>query len=475
MKKILLSTAVLLSSLSAFAQYDSFSATSDIDDLALIYIGGQQRPDWNKDLFEPYVVHTYADGTRSWMFDGFLMIEFAAYNDARGGVMVSFGETGDWAIDSRREDWERLINVQMGTYDGNGCRALDNLIDELIPELGEPGHKHKVVFSLPVAESKTDYWGEIDGKKLYFSNIADRITAMKWYSDYIDELWKAAGFKHLEYDGIYWTGESFTGSDKNMISQINEYYKAKGLNSYWIPYLTRTKSDGTGDLKPTQSADSWKEVGVDQAYVQPNYYFNAAVQHKYLEQTVDYAYNHNVGLEVEFEGYNYTWNPQTHVRTRVTPANCGLYGHSPAFYQRFVDYIDYFEEMGVFDFMPIAYYCGYQGVYDFEKSGNPKDKEIMDRLATILNSRHCYTGWDVEPRMTGIDEIQLPDRVLAYGVEGAIYIADEISSSAEIYTLDGRMLCNIPADKLHYGATIACEPGIYIVKAANRSIKVAVK
>lgn len=178
MKKIVIAAGMLLSSLMSYAQ---FSTATDIDDLALIYIGSQHRPDWNKDLFAPYVYHTYPDGTKSWMFDGFLMIEFVAYNEL--GQQVSFGESAASVFGAKRKDWERLLHEQLGTYSGNGCRALDNLIDEMIPELGAPGHKHKVVFTLPVAEIKSDIWGEIDGVKLDFTQSADRIKGMKWYAD----------------------------------------------------------------------------------------------------------------------------------------------------------------------------------------------------------------------------------------------------------------------------------------------------
>ena len=152
-----------------------------------------------------------------------------------------------------------------------------------------------------------------------------------------------------------------------------------------------------------------------------------------------------------------------------------MYDQSPEFNQRFIDYIDYFEESGVFDFMSVAYYTGYEGVYDFETSGNPKDAEVINRLASILNERHIYTGWDQEPRSAGIDDITLPDRVLAYGLDGAIYLADDIADSASIYTIDGRKVGTVAGDKLHYGVTVPCEAGIYVVKAGNRSIKVAVK
>ena len=476
MKKIIIAAGLLLSSLFSYSQ---FSTVTDIDDLALIYIGSQHRPDWNKDLFGPYVYHTYPDGSKSWMFDGFLMIEFQAYNE--NGDAVSFGESAAYVQGARREDWERLLHEQLGTYSGNGCRALDNLIDDLIPELGEPGHKHKVVFTLPVAETKSDIWGEIDGKTLNFTRQEDRITGMKWYADQLVSEWNKAGFKHLELDGVYWTNETFNGRDEKMTIEVNKYYKEKGCKIYWIPYLLR---DNNSDVLPTQSADSWQEVGVDVAYIQPGYYFQSDRPKKFLEQAINYAWDHDgMGMEMEFEGYNFGWtydaSTKTGTRYRMTPANAVMYGISPVYHQRLIDYIDYFENMDVFGFMPVAYYSGFEAVYDLERSGHPKDTELLNRLATILNKRHVQTGWDKEPSSAGIDDITVDDRVLAYGLEGAVYIANEGAEDAAIYSADGRLVYSSAAGSsrsdLNYGITVPCSKGIYVVRIGSRSVKVSVK
>lgn len=479
MKKLYLLATLLCSSLFASAQ---FSTATDIDDLALIYIGSQHRPDWTKELFEPYVAHTYADGTKSWMFDGFLMIEFLAYNEQ--GLQVSFGETVASVQGAKRSDWERLLSVQLGTEDGNGCRALDNIIDDLIPQLGEPGHKHKVVFTLPVAEVKSDIWGEANGKQLNFTKIEDRIEGMKWYADLLESEWKKAGFKHLELDGVYWTCESFWGTTETMVSQVNDYYHSKDMKVYWIPYLTRYTEDsyvGTDqylDVKPNQAAERGEAVGVDVTYVQPNYYFRV-VSEKYLQTAIDFAWDHDgMGLELEFEGYNYSWNPTTGVRTKLTPSNIVLYEKSQTFHQRLVDYVDYFEANDVFGFLPLSYYSGFQGFYDLDQSNHPKDKEIAHRLASLINRRHVETGWDTEPRdVASVDEIALDERVLAYGLEGAIYIADAVSDNASIYSLDGKQIYSASnaGERLSLGVTVPCQPGVYVVRIGSRSVKVTVK
>ena len=489
MKKISVIAAMLCASLFAAAENNSdYKEVTDIDDLALIYIGSQHRPDWNKELFTPYVVHTYPDGTKSWMFDGFLMIEFLAYNE--NGTQVSFGETTESVNGAKKSDWERLLREQLGTENGYGCRALDNLIDELIPELGEPAHKHKVVFSLPVAEVKSDIWGTINNSRtLDFTKLQDRIDGMKWYADQLMSEWKKAGFKHLDLEGVYWTNETFGNTNLDMAQAVNQYYHDKDMKVYWIPYLTRYNAVGSsylpapteaqvGDITPTQSADRWEEYGIDVVYIQPNYYFRSWQPMKYIDQSIEYADKHFLGLEMEFEGYNFSWDPKTETRTMLTPSNCGLYSYSPTYYQRFVDYINKFEAAHEFEMAPLAYYSGFQGVYDFEMSGHPKDKEIINRLATLMNQRHIVSGWDAAPRTTAIDDIAVDDRVLAYGLDGAIYIAREGVEAAAVYSLDGKEIyaAGAPAgEKLSFGITVPCEPGIYVVRIGSRSIKVSVK
>ena len=43
--------------------------------------------------------------------------------------------------------------------------------------------------------------------------------------------------------------------------------------------------------------------------------------------------------------------------------------------------------------MPVAYYTGYQAVYDFQHSPDIRDRKLLDRLAAIINRRHIKSGW----------------------------------------------------------------------------------
>lgn len=464
MKKRLISFAAALSLLPAIASAQMTEAT-DIDDLALIYIGSQNRPDWTKEKLMPYVVHTYADGTQSWMFDGFLFMDYMMY-DPETGMMVGLGE--DNVDPSRRIHWERLIDVQFGQNDCTGLTALDQLIGELIPSLGEPGHKHKVVFNVPVPHKPSQIWGAIDGTSMNISYSDDKIKVMKWYADEFMKRWEEAGFKNIELDGIYWTKESFFEDYwSTLIPTVNEYFHSLGLKVYWIPYLN------------ARGWDHWKEWGMDVAYIQPGYYFTTDRPYSRLEESVENAWNNDMAMEMEFEGINYGYNTATKQSYTYTPENCGLYSNGQEFYNRFATYIDYFEEQGVFDFMPVAYYNGRQAVYDFSTSKDPKDQEIINRLALIMNKRHVETGWDIAPRTTGIADVMLADAEIAYAVEGGIYISDDSGASVTVATTDGRVIYSRASgsagSRLRYGMTIACPAGIYIVRCGARSVKVAVK
>lgn len=342
-----------------------------------------------------------------------------------------------------------------------GCKALDDLIGELIPVLGEPGHKHKVVFTLPLAEAKSaSSWGEVNGKQLNFLELEDRETAMKWYIDLVIKLWNEANFKNIELDGVYWTKESlYYYVDKQLVKDMNDYYHSKGLKSYWIPYFTAA------------GREEWSTLDIDVAYLQPNYYFNTETPMSQLDSSIDQAWEKKYsGLEVEFGGYgtNYTWSENGGNRWVYTCKDTGLYGISPTYYQRFVDYIDRFESELIFETFPVAYYSGSMGVSDFTNSTNAKDNEIMHRLARILNRRHVLTGWDKEPSTAGINETIATDAPIAHCAGQTV----TLSAGTNLYTIDGRLIAKASDQS---ATSITCRPGVYIASNKTSSQRIAVR
>lgn len=469
LRKLFLLCTVSLSALmsQAATDPDKYATLSpdDIHDLPLIYIGSNHRSKWDKEILRPYVVHTFADGHSTWMFDGFLMVEFVVYSEDGSH---SYSIDGDWPYGEpgKKEHWEQVLVNQLGLSTGTGCKAIDDLISELIPQLGEPARKHQIVFSLPVPTTATQTWGAIDGRNMNFESTDDRIFAINWYIDRILEKWEEADFKNLELAGVYWTQEAPSYGERTgyMATHVNDYAHSLGLKTYWIPYYS------------VRDRDKWREMNFDVAYTQPNYAFRTDVPYGQLEDAVDSSFELGLGVEMEFEGYNFTNNGG---KIEKYPApSCGLYDISPVFWNRVKDYIDVFEDLSAFDMLPIAYYAGYQAFYDYETSGNPKDKELMDRMAKLIEERHIITEW-YESDNAGIDDVGLSDDSTVWGGDGFIYISDDACSNTYIYSVDGTMIFCSAGDydhqRLSYGRTISARPGVYIVRNNGKTAKIMVK
>ena len=469
--KYLRSLIVIFSALSfTIADAQQFGS---IDDLALIWVGARHRPDWNKELFTPYLVHEYPDGHKSWLFDGFLMIDGWTNGERQDGEDLSsylnrrytFGEANFTPAD--KDMWEWLLHRQLGTYDNLACRALDDRIGELIPELGAPAGKHKVVMTLPISYQAYNGWGRIDGKMLNFANLDDKLAAMKWYVDLLLEEWEKADFKNIELAGVYWLRESISDSfyEVSCAKAMSEYAHEKGLEMYWIPYYRASHyKDG-------------KSYGIVMVYHQPNYVFDLSRPREMLVNAIEDAYEYDLGMLLEFEGncIDGIDDGINDTRKVVAQSNSCLYDHSQAFYNRFVEYVDLFEEKGVFDFMPIGYYAGYQAVYDFTNSKNPKDQEIINRLASFIEKRHIQSEWYI-PQSAGISDAVGDNQATVYGLDGAIYISDVAAGKVEVFGVDGRKVVSREiSGGFRYGVTVDCPSGVYIVRAGSNVTKVTVR
>lgn len=458
--KSLFLTLALSCSLPAAAlnEYGEMTA-EDVNDMALIWIGGHARTEWNKAAFTPYVMHTFQDGRRTWFFDGFLMIEGQLEELDSNGKLVqkfSLGESNDFP--ANKEHWEYILDKQLGLIDGTGCKALDETIGELMPLLGKPATKHKVVMMQCIPKGFAGNWGEIDGYRINFASVSDKIMAMKWYTDLVIKKFAECNFQNIVLDGIYWLREAVDDAEVPLVKGMTPYYKEKGLKSYWIPWLH------AGNYA------NWKELGFDMTYEQPGYFFSTDRPYERLEQACDDAWEYDFGIELEFEGCAITGYDDK--RVEFVQSNAAMYDNSPVFHQRFVDYIDILEKELIFDTKQMSYYCGYQAVYDFARSTNPKDKAVMDRLASILENRHITSGWYI-PENAGITDTQTDGKVIVSAEEGSIRVIQSNPAAVTVHTSDGKTVYS--AAHAEGSAFISCVPGFYIVRVGDSVHKVIVR
>ena len=321
-------------------------------DMVLIYQGGTQRVEWTPEETYPYVVHTKQNNQKDWFFDGFLFLEF---QDGQGVNFV----TGNAANrEARKQEWEWLANRHFA--DGKAIKALNTCIEDAKKEIGEPNFRHKIVIGLTEPFLNQKDWGEINGVTLDFSKREDRIAASIWYVDLLLQKFEESNLNNLDLEGFYWVHEHLATNDF-ITREIGDYIRQKGKRFYWIPYWM------------ANGFSQWKENGFDIAYLQPNYFFATRVGDKDIEadrirHACELAHTHNLAMEMEFNNRALADSPE---KLRY----------------KFLEYINTFREQGVFQNSSIAYYEGGRGVYNFSRSTNPLDKELMDMLQSILKER----------------------------------------------------------------------------------------
>lgn len=363
MRKILYFLVVLamitpINSIGAQEKPEKKYKTSEIRDLALIYQGGVQRIDWTRNQFVPYVTHQFADGTKDWLFDGFLFLEFAdgkGYNYAYGYAKKQ----------ARRIEWEWLLNRLFEK--GKALDALDQCIENEKKNIGKPPFKHKVVLGVAIPLPKQKDWGIIDGDSLDFNLQSDQIKAAKWYIDQLMARFKKAKYKNLELSGFYWVDEDIA-TCKDLPKYVSQYIHLQKKEFVWIPYW---KAKGY---------DQWKELGFDIAYQQPNHFFTKTIPDSRLDEACELALDTGMAMEFECDSK-------------------ALYDSEDSSYNRMLAYIKAFEEYGVFETSAIAYYTGSKGLIDLYNSTSSEDKKIMDRLA-----RHIVARRSIESFIKQTDE-----------------------------------------------------------------------
>ena len=392
---------------------------AEVKDMALIYQGGTQRPDWVEYQLDPYVVHTYADGRKEWFFDSYLFFEF------RNGWSVSFAPGYD-GVPSQKKDWEWLLNRLFEKE--RALDALNNCIERNKKILGEPGFKHKIVLGIPSAHPHQTNWGMLDGKALDFGNPEDRIAAEKWYIDQLMERFAAAEFNNIELTGFYWIEEHDSHSS-GILKDVSDYIHGKQKLFYWIPYWNAS------------GYNLWRRYGFDAAFLQPNHFFDPSIEDRRLEDACRAANKFNLGLEMEFD-----------YRALHDEPYCQA--------SRLESYIDYFEKFEVFEKSSIAYYSGTRALLDMSLSSSVEDKMLLDRIAKHVSDRRA--------KWLGIEDIKNNgNKVTVIGGTGEIYISGNCET-VEIWSAGGMLICREKE-------RMAVAPGIYIVRADGVSTKVLVK
>ncbi len=318
-----------------------------ITDLCLIYNG---RPNnkitYNKESLKPYIYYTDGNGKANFLFDGFLLLEIVGSN---GKTMESNPEM------TNMKEWNWYLDQQF--KEDVALSAMDQVLDSLAKTGITPKRKRKIVIGIPTPHQSDKVFGTVEGKVLKMDNIADRVSAAKWFIDDALRRYEQKGFKHLDLAGFYYNNESAKEDGDSIIPLVATYLKTKSMTFYWIPYF-----GGPG-------AKDWKKLGFDIAYQQPNYFFKkstvANMPATRVNDAAHYASKYGMALEFEFDD-------------NITDT----------LYQRkFNEYCDGFKKEQVFEKSPIAYYEGGGTWFRMYKSENDTIQALYRKLSTIIIER----------------------------------------------------------------------------------------
>ena len=335
-------------------------------DLVLCYGGSTHRKpyEWTAGRFAPMVSYTDASGREQWLFDSFLCIEFRM-----GDYSINLGQHLD---SGTRKHWEELLDYWLGDP-ATGVGALEVAIAAAATRLGPPPTKRKVVMVLPDpiiyeyydgSKPSTTYWGEVNGRRMDFSNDQDRITVQKWYINEVRRHFDEAGYKYIELAGFYIVSEDLaTPGDgwnpelkrwEEVIPSVAEYLHALNHSLAWIPY-----NRAAGYTR-------WREMGIDYAYMQPNIFWGRHADYTWERFFSDVKAN-NLAMELEFDDELLAKNP-----------GCEAYR------TRLREYMSGARTNGIYGTQPLAYYQGYMSLYDLWISEDPVDQALFHEFCRFV-------------------------------------------------------------------------------------------
>ncbi len=207
-----------------------------------VYAGGEGRPAYSKDDFLKLLTSRDSRGQpRGRLFDGALFSELSRAGRSFSPLFSPKPATGD--------DWRWYLDT---LFSDNGFLT-----------------------SLDSAAGLLSQKGVLKGS-LGVSVMIPYPFAMR------DSLW---------YDGELFVvnSEDAKGSDTLLIREVASVVHSQGFLFFWVPYYN------------APGRDTWKELGFDVAWLQPDYMFYPQVPTQRLDSAVMLAFKGGLGIDLEID------------------------------------------------------------------------------------------------------------------------------------------------------------------------------
>jgi hypothetical protein len=221
---------------------------------------------------------------KAWLFDGVMYVVQRLPN--RGRFITWLGPP--YATGS---DWEAYLD---SLFAGGGVLArLDSAVGAVGSRVGDAGRRVAVSLTIPYPEPKADTL-RFFGERYDLGTIEGRVGATTQFVRSALARFPTMKFEHLTLDSFYWLHEAISGDEEQVVSLVAERVHAAHKRFLWIPYYG------------AEGVASWKRFGFDEAFFQPNYFFNPAVLTTRLDSAMARAREFGMGLEIEFDARVFT-------------------------------------------------------------------------------------------------------------------------------------------------------------------------
>jgi uncharacterized protein DUF4855 len=215
---------------------------------------------------------------RTWLCTGVIFLQLYAPS---GRIFTTWGH----GIPATGADWEEYLDSL--THASGALARLDTAVAVVQARIGSLPAALPVALMIPYPEPKED---TLRFAREWYSlrTNAGRVAAASAYVREATSRVRAARFRHLRLDGFYWLSENVAAADTATVKGVAAAVHGEHLRFLWVPYYFAL---GQG---------RWRALGFDEAWLQPNYFFDTTVAASRLDSAAAHAQAEGLGIEVEF-------------------------------------------------------------------------------------------------------------------------------------------------------------------------------
>ncbi len=244
-----------------------------------VYAGGEGRPAYSKDDFLKLLTSRDSRGQpRGRLFDGALFSELSRAGRSFSPLFSPKPATGD--------DWRWYLDT---LFSDNGFLTSLDSAAGLLSQKGVLKGSLGVSVMIPYPFAMRDsLW--YDGELFVVNRgSAGQISAARRYVEDLSNHFRGWRYKYLSPVGMYWLVEDAKGSDTLLIREVASVVHSQGFLFFWVPYYN------------APGRDTWKELGFDVAWLQPDYMFYPQVPPQRLDSAVMLAFKGGLGIDLEID------------------------------------------------------------------------------------------------------------------------------------------------------------------------------